>query len=46
MCVPLHLGHYVQNWDFLLVDFSFDEYEVSFHVSFDYFQLKVYFIRY
>ena len=25
----------VQNWDFLLVDFPLDEYEVSFHITLD-----------
>jgi hypothetical protein len=33
----------IQSWDFL-VDFSCDEYEVSFPISFGNFQLKVYFI--
>ena len=27
----------VKNWEFILVDFSFDEYEVSFLIFFDYF---------
>ena len=35
-----------QNEDFLLVSFPFDEYEMSYSISFDYFRLKVYFIRY
>jgi hypothetical protein len=30
-------GENVQNWDFILADFSFDEYEVSFSISYDYF---------
>jgi hypothetical protein len=34
----------VQNWDFLLVDFSFDEYEVSFPITLDNFWFNVYFI--
>jgi hypothetical protein len=46
MWMPLHLGIDVQDWDFLLVDFSFDEYEVSFPISFGNFWLKAYFIRY
>lgn len=37
-------GIYVQNWDFILVDFSFGEHEVSFSISFDNIWLKVYFI--
>jgi hypothetical protein len=44
MWVPLHLGH--RCWDFLLVDFPFDEYEVSSPISLDNFCLKVYFIGY
>jgi hypothetical protein len=36
----------VQDWDFFLVDFSFDEHEVSFPISFDNFWLKNYFIEY
>jgi hypothetical protein len=35
-----------QNWDFLLVNFSFDECEVSFFILLDKFWLKVYFIGY
>ena len=31
----------VQNWECFLVDFSFDEYEVSFFILFDNFWLKV-----
>ena len=40
------LSIYIQNWEFLLVDFSFDEYEVSFRVFYDDFRLKVDFILY
>ena len=36
----------IHNWEFLLEDFTFDEYEVSFLVFFDNFGLEVYFIRY
>ena len=35
-----------QNWEFILVDFSFDRYEVSFLVFFDNFWLKIDFIQY
>ena len=41
MWLPLHLEHHIQNWEFLLEDFIFDEYEVPLLVSFDYFQLEV-----
>ena len=34
------------NWEFLLEDFTFDEYEVSLLVLFDNFVLEVDFIRY
>jgi hypothetical protein len=45
MCVPWGIDG--QNFpEFWGIDFSFDEYEVSFPVSFDLFWLKVYFIRY
>ena len=43
---PLAFGGDVQNWAIFSVDFSFDVYEVSFPNSLDYFQLKIYFIRY
>ena len=43
---PLAFGGDVQNWAIFSVDFSFDVYEMSFHNSLDYFQLKIYFIRY
>ena len=36
----------IQNWEFILVDFNFDEYEVSLLVFFDNFDLEVNFIRY
>jgi hypothetical protein len=36
----------VQEWNLLLVQFSFDEYKMSFPISFDNFWLKVYFIVY
>ena len=36
----------IQNWEFILVDFTFDEYEVSLPVFFDNFRLEVNFIRY
>jgi hypothetical protein len=36
----------VQNWEFILVGFSFFEYVVSFPTCFDNFCLKVYFIGY
>jgi hypothetical protein len=36
----------VQNLEFFLVDFFFDEYEVSFLIFFDNFRLKVAFIQY
>ena len=45
MWLPLHLEH-IQNWEFLLEDFTFDEYEVSLRVFFDNFGLEVDFIRY
>jgi hypothetical protein len=35
-----------QNWEFILVDFTFDEYEVLLLVFFDNFVLEVNFIRY
>ena len=43
--VPLHWSKDVQDWEFL-VDFSYDEYEVSFHVFFDDFCLNVNFTQY
>ena len=36
----------VQNCDFILVNYFFDKYEVSFPISFDNSWLKVYFIGY
>ena len=36
----------IQNWEFLLEDFTFDEYEVSLLVFLDDFGLEVDFIRY
>ena len=36
----------IQNWEFLLEDFNFDEYEVSLLVFFDNFGLEVDFIWY
>jgi hypothetical protein len=36
----------VQNWEFLLVDFSFNEYEVSFLILFGNFWLRIDFIQY
>ena len=36
----------VQYWEFFLVDFSFNEYEVSFLILLDNFYLKAYLIRY
>ena len=36
----------IQNWEFLLEDFTFDEYEVPLLVFFDNFGLEVGFIRY
>ena len=45
MWLPLHLEH-IQNWEFLLEDFTFDEYEVSLHIFFDNFGLEVDFIQY
>ena len=36
----------IQNWEFLLEDFTFDEYEVSLLVFFDNFGLEVDFIWY
>jgi hypothetical protein len=35
MWVPLNLGVNVQNSEFTVVDFFFDEYEVSFPTTFD-----------
>ena len=46
MWLPLHLDIDIQNWEFLLEDFTFDEYEVSLLVFFDNFGLKVDFIQY
>ena len=40
MWVPLHFGHKVQIEVDILVDYSFDEYEMSFPISFDYFGWK------
>ena len=42
----LTFGHKCSNYDVILVDFSFDEYDVSFLISFGYIWLKVYFVRY
>jgi hypothetical protein len=39
-------GADVQIWEFILVDFFFDKYIVSFPMFFDNFSLKVYFIEY
>ena len=36
----------VQNWDVFLIDFSFEEYDVSFLIFFDNFGLEIDFIRY
>ena len=36
----------IQNWEFLLEDFTFDEYEVPLLVFFDYFGLEVDFFSY
>jgi hypothetical protein len=36
----------VENWEFFLVDFSFDECKVTFFIIFDTFSLKVDFIWY
>jgi len=36
----------IYDWEFILVDFSFDEYELSFLIFFDVSWLKVDFIRY
>ena len=36
----------VQNWDFILENYLFEEYEVYFPNTFDNFWLKVYFIGY
>ena len=44
--MPLHLEYEFQYWEFILLDCSFDEYEVSFLVFFDNFGLEVDFIRY
>jgi hypothetical protein len=46
MRLQLLLGIDVQNWDFILVDFSFDVYEGSFPISLDNFWLKGYFVGY
>jgi hypothetical protein len=45
MWLPLHLEH-IQNLEFILVDFTFDEYEVPLLVFFDNFGLEVNFITY
>jgi hypothetical protein len=37
----LAFGAYVQNLEFFLGDFSFDEYEVSFLILFENFWLKI-----
>jgi hypothetical protein len=42
--LPLNLNMDIEYWKFILVDFSFEEYEVSFHLSFDNFLLIIYFI--
>jgi hypothetical protein len=46
MWMPLHLEHDIQNWEFILEDFNFGEYEVPCLVFSDKFGLEVYFIRY
>lgn len=46
MLLALYLGNSVLNWDFLVVNFFFHEYEVSFLIPLDSFWLKVYFIEY
>jgi hypothetical protein len=45
MWMPLHLEH-IQNGEFLLDDFPFEEYEVPLLVFFDNFRLEVDFIQY
>ena len=46
----IHCGRYciwgkdVQNWEFLLVDFPLDEYEVFFLITLDNFLLEIHFI--
>jgi hypothetical protein len=44
MWLPLHLSIDVQNWEFILVNFSFHEYEVSLLIFFDKLILNVAFI--
>ena len=46
MWLPLHLELDIQNCEFLLEDFTFDEYEVPLLVFFDDFGVEVNFIRY
>jgi hypothetical protein len=43
MWMHLHLEHRCSELRLPLVEFSIDEYEVSFHILFDNFWLKVYF---
>jgi hypothetical protein len=46
MWMPLHLGHRCSELEFILLDFNFEEYEVSLFVCFENFSLKVDFIQY
>ena len=46
MWLPLYLELDIQNWEILLEDFTFDEYEVPLLVFFYYFGLEVDFVRY
>jgi hypothetical protein len=46
MWLPYILSIDIKNWEFLLEDFSFNEYELPLLVFFDNFGLEVDFIRY